>query len=151
MARPFLVPFRRLLRLAGSRWRYSTPPPHGFVAVRLLCFLLFFTHDHYFFKWLHPWKTTPTLFSLLILVHSGHQSWFSLSLYQYHHFLYSEDGNSGFLQHVSKNLAVHIASRPRRQQYSHTHTCHCENVTPHIYSSTSNGMSLRVCHSLSGK
>jgi hypothetical protein len=29
MARPFLVPFCRLLRLAGSRWRYSTPPPHG--------------------------------------------------------------------------------------------------------------------------
>jgi hypothetical protein len=23
-------PFRRLLRPAGSRWRYSTPPPHGF-------------------------------------------------------------------------------------------------------------------------
>jgi hypothetical protein len=23
-------PFRRLLRLAGSRWRYSTPPPHAF-------------------------------------------------------------------------------------------------------------------------
>jgi hypothetical protein len=22
-------PYRRLLRLAGSRWRYSTPPPHG--------------------------------------------------------------------------------------------------------------------------
>jgi hypothetical protein len=22
-------PFRRPLRLAGSRWRYSTPPPHG--------------------------------------------------------------------------------------------------------------------------
>jgi hypothetical protein len=22
-------PFRRLLRLAGSRWRYSAPPPHG--------------------------------------------------------------------------------------------------------------------------
>jgi hypothetical protein len=31
MARPFLAPFRRLLRLAGSRWRYSTPPPHGFI------------------------------------------------------------------------------------------------------------------------
>jgi hypothetical protein len=30
MARPFLAPFRRLLRLAGSRWRYPTPPPHGF-------------------------------------------------------------------------------------------------------------------------
>jgi hypothetical protein len=24
-------PFRRLLRLAGPRWRYSTPPPHGWV------------------------------------------------------------------------------------------------------------------------
>jgi hypothetical protein len=24
------LPFHRLLRLAGSRWRYSTPPPHGF-------------------------------------------------------------------------------------------------------------------------
>jgi hypothetical protein len=23
-------PFRRLLRLAGSRWRYSIPPPHGY-------------------------------------------------------------------------------------------------------------------------
>jgi hypothetical protein len=23
------IPFRRLLRLAGLRWRYSTPPPHG--------------------------------------------------------------------------------------------------------------------------
>jgi hypothetical protein len=23
-------PFHRLLRLTGSRWRYSTPPPHGF-------------------------------------------------------------------------------------------------------------------------
>jgi hypothetical protein len=23
-------PFRRILRLTGSRWRYSTPPPHGF-------------------------------------------------------------------------------------------------------------------------
>jgi hypothetical protein len=24
-------PFRRLLRHAGSRWRYSTPPPHGYL------------------------------------------------------------------------------------------------------------------------
>jgi hypothetical protein len=32
MARPFLAPFRRLLRLAGSRWRYSTPPPHGLMS-----------------------------------------------------------------------------------------------------------------------
>jgi hypothetical protein len=32
--------FRRLIRLAGSRWRYSTPPPHGlrttFLSERLL-------------------------------------------------------------------------------------------------------------------
>jgi hypothetical protein len=25
-------PFRRLLRPAGSRWRYSTPPPHGYIS-----------------------------------------------------------------------------------------------------------------------
>jgi hypothetical protein len=25
----WVFPFRRLLRLAGSRWRYSNPPPHG--------------------------------------------------------------------------------------------------------------------------
>jgi hypothetical protein len=33
-------PFRRLLRLAGSRWRYSTPPPHGYgrVWVWVLCY-----------------------------------------------------------------------------------------------------------------
>jgi hypothetical protein len=24
-------PFRRFLRLAGSRWKYSTLPPHGYV------------------------------------------------------------------------------------------------------------------------
>jgi hypothetical protein len=28
-------PFRRLLRLAGLRWRYSNPPPHG-ISVRLI-------------------------------------------------------------------------------------------------------------------
>jgi hypothetical protein len=32
----FLVPFCRLLRLAGSRWRYSTPPPHGFWWILIL-------------------------------------------------------------------------------------------------------------------
>jgi hypothetical protein len=30
--------FRRLLRLVGSRWRYSTPPPHGSLC---LCHFLF--------------------------------------------------------------------------------------------------------------
>jgi hypothetical protein len=29
-------PFRCLLRLAGLRWRYSTPPPHGSALYRLL-------------------------------------------------------------------------------------------------------------------
>jgi hypothetical protein len=31
------LPFRRLLRLAGSRWRYSIPPPHGFSTYCLVC------------------------------------------------------------------------------------------------------------------
>jgi hypothetical protein len=30
-------PFRRLLRLSGSRWRYSTPPPHGYIESVLIC------------------------------------------------------------------------------------------------------------------
>jgi hypothetical protein len=29
-------PFRRLLRLAGSRWRYSTPPPNGYFPTVLI-------------------------------------------------------------------------------------------------------------------
>jgi hypothetical protein len=29
-------PFRRLLRLAGSRWRYSTPPPHGWMCLLII-------------------------------------------------------------------------------------------------------------------
>jgi hypothetical protein len=29
-------PFRRLLRLAGSRWRYSIPPSHGRLKVRVM-------------------------------------------------------------------------------------------------------------------
>jgi hypothetical protein len=33
-------PFRRFLRLAGSRWRYSTPPPHGCEEL-IIYFLLF--------------------------------------------------------------------------------------------------------------
>jgi hypothetical protein len=30
LSRIWDFPFRRLLRLAGSRWRYSTPPPHRY-------------------------------------------------------------------------------------------------------------------------
>jgi hypothetical protein len=29
------IPFRRLLRLAGLRWRYSTPPPHAMKPLQL--------------------------------------------------------------------------------------------------------------------
>jgi hypothetical protein len=36
-------PFRRLLRLAGSRWRYSTPPPHGY-QLTLLNWTLIYNH-----------------------------------------------------------------------------------------------------------
>jgi hypothetical protein len=30
------LPFRRLLRLAGLRWRYLTPPPHGILPLSKL-------------------------------------------------------------------------------------------------------------------
>jgi hypothetical protein len=39
-SRPYLLsqiwdfPFRRLLRLSGSRWRYSTPPPHESLTIK---------------------------------------------------------------------------------------------------------------------
>jgi hypothetical protein len=33
-------PFRRLLRLSGSRWMYSTPPPHGWCLNRSLNLML---------------------------------------------------------------------------------------------------------------
>jgi hypothetical protein len=36
-------PFRRLLRLAGSRWRYSTPPPHWSTLESITC--------HFFITW----------------------------------------------------------------------------------------------------
>jgi hypothetical protein len=42
MARPFLVPFRCLLWLAGSRWTYLTPPPHGFQS-----HVTTFTHNYF--------------------------------------------------------------------------------------------------------
>jgi hypothetical protein len=55
MARPFLAPFRRLLRLAGSRWRYSTPPPYGFD--QLSFFISTVIHEHLMKR--HK-ATTPT-------------------------------------------------------------------------------------------
>jgi hypothetical protein len=57
-------PFRHLLRLAGLRWRYSTPPPHGmnesFFSARL-----FIESSAYPWKRLvvcpYPWKTLLNL------------------------------------------------------------------------------------------
>jgi hypothetical protein len=41
------LPFRRLLRLAGSRWRYSFPPPHGLLS----CLLSFLTCPSFITSW----------------------------------------------------------------------------------------------------
>jgi hypothetical protein len=41
-------PFRRLLRLAGLRWRYSTPPPHGIEWI-LLCTAVYIVYRY-------PWR-----------------------------------------------------------------------------------------------
>jgi hypothetical protein len=56
-------PFRRLLRLAGLRWRYPTPPPHGIVSNSYLALLVTSRHGprrihrfHYCGILLLPWK-----------------------------------------------------------------------------------------------
>jgi hypothetical protein len=38
------IPICRLLRLAGLRWRYSNPPPHGYIW--RICFALFILTCH---------------------------------------------------------------------------------------------------------
>jgi hypothetical protein len=38
-------PFCRLLRLAGLRWRYSTPPSHGKLQILLGCYIVFLYCD----------------------------------------------------------------------------------------------------------
>jgi hypothetical protein len=43
-------PFRRLLQLAGLRWRYSTPPPHGRLNFWLCSLLITSQHG--------PWRNT---------------------------------------------------------------------------------------------
>jgi hypothetical protein len=45
--------FRRLLRLAGSRWRYSTPPPHGCRCVLFWCSLMYCTIGSYWESLVH--------------------------------------------------------------------------------------------------
>jgi hypothetical protein len=46
------LPFRRLIRLAGLRWTYSTPPAHG-SKFKLQ------THSRYIASGRTPWKTRP--------------------------------------------------------------------------------------------
>jgi hypothetical protein len=55
-------PFRRLLRLAGSRWRYSNPPPHGFWLQN--CYLYRLRTDH-------PQKTHQLLSNVYHVLLSG--------------------------------------------------------------------------------
>jgi hypothetical protein len=59
-------PFRRLLRLAGSRWRYSTPPPHEV--------------QHTLFKYLCEIRQTQsfetkTYWIIYFFLNSVHVSW----------------------------------------------------------------------------
>jgi hypothetical protein len=55
-------PFRRLLLLAGLRWRYSTPPPHGSTA------LLLYAAKHFFIITLHgPHGKRRLLLSRIVL------------------------------------------------------------------------------------
>jgi hypothetical protein len=46
-------PFRRLLRLAGSRWRYSNPPPHPLTSVVLITPLHGLSRKHRFQQYLY--------------------------------------------------------------------------------------------------
>jgi hypothetical protein len=55
-------PFRRLLRLVGSRWRYSTPPPHGLWSIYLSVCLSMAVQS---FRW------ALAAFHLLILCTAG--------------------------------------------------------------------------------
>jgi hypothetical protein len=64
-------PFRRLLRLVGSRWRYSTSPPHGFSTGLLLYLAGAWDRNHLLeeFCFWYPWKfivTNPLLRNVLI-------------------------------------------------------------------------------------
>jgi hypothetical protein len=64
-------PFRRLLRLAGSRWRYSTPPPHGYDSVLLNWTLLY---NHFArTEEKTPFPTTPIVVFADLLLSNGTQ------------------------------------------------------------------------------
>jgi hypothetical protein len=55
-------PFRRLLRLAGSRWRYSTPPPHGGMSI------LFYRRLSYVAKRTAYKDDAPNKFTVVVCV-----------------------------------------------------------------------------------
>jgi hypothetical protein len=59
-------PFRRLLRLAGLRWRYSTPPPHR----RVLCLLSSYNSPPYVVSLRPRSEHLFLLFSYCVLLNS---------------------------------------------------------------------------------
>jgi hypothetical protein len=52
-------PFRRLLRLAGSRWRYSTPPPHP-TNFKIRHYLIYILHGRHGKHNLYFWQSLFT-------------------------------------------------------------------------------------------
>jgi hypothetical protein len=57
------LPFRHLLRLAGLRWRYSTPPPHGIVRLLYECSFITPdepTRDHHRQQFVY-WSVSPVV------------------------------------------------------------------------------------------
>jgi hypothetical protein len=72
-------PFRRLLRLAGSPWRYSTPPPHGvntFFSAQPLIYssgnhgtCLLFVRIHGNLCWIFVYMETRFLLSCFLEIH----------------------------------------------------------------------------------
>jgi hypothetical protein len=62
-------PFRRLLRLAGSRWRYSNPRPHGYKLNSHFCILLYHLgtdHIENTFFSVVEWRMCWSVFSRLL-------------------------------------------------------------------------------------
>jgi hypothetical protein len=57
-------PFRRLLRPAGLRWRYSIPPPHGKMKIIFLCYRIFTESGTWCWRTNHNWWVQTISFNL---------------------------------------------------------------------------------------
>jgi hypothetical protein len=67
-------PFRHLLRLAGLRWRYSTPPPHGYFSWHW--YAMIFISSHYVKIWKEapwPYEITASAFACKELINRSKQ------------------------------------------------------------------------------